>query len=107
MGVRRAMALVLAIAWGLGGAAMGQGYGQADRDRPGDATIRADLARAPAERPGEPVRVQVRKIWDAAPHNAFTDLVRFKDGWLCAFREGRAHASPDGALRILASPDGR
>jgi hypothetical protein len=48
----------------------------------------------------------VRKIWDQAPHNAFTDLARFKDRWFCAFREGKAHVSPDGALRVLTSADG-
>src|SRR5262245_44914769 len=48
----------------------------------------------------------VRKIWDAAPHNAFTDLVRFQGGWYCAFREGQAHVSPDGALRVITSRDG-
>jgi hypothetical protein len=51
--------------------------------------------------------VEVRKIWDQAPHNAFTDLIRFKDEWFCVFREGRAHVSPDGALRVLTSRDGR
>jgi hypothetical protein len=50
--------------------------------------------------------VSVRKIWDAAPHNAFTDLARFDDRWVCAFREGKAHVSPDGALRVLMSADG-
>jgi hypothetical protein len=51
--------------------------------------------------------VEVRRIWDRAPHNAFTDLVRFHDRWFCVFREGTAHASSDGALRVLTSPDGR
>ena len=51
--------------------------------------------------------VEARKIWDHAPHNAFTDLIRFKDEWLCVFREGSAHVSPDGALRVIASVDGR
>lgn len=50
--------------------------------------------------------VDARKIWDQAPHNAFTDLIRFKDRWLCVFREGKAHVSADGALRVLASADG-
>ncbi len=50
--------------------------------------------------------VQVRKIWDSAPHNAFTDLIRFKGAWYCVFREGKAHVSPDGALRVLRSSDG-
>ena len=47
------------------------------------------------------------RIWDKAPHNAFTDLVRFKDRWYCVFREGKAHVSPDGALRVIRSADGR
>jgi len=50
--------------------------------------------------------VSCQKIWDAAPHNAFTSLARFKDQWYCAFREGSAHVSPDGAIRILRSDDG-
>src|SRR5579863_6317118 len=54
----------------------------------------------------EPELVEVRKIWDRAPHNAFTDLLRFQDRWFCVFREGAAHVSPDGALRVLASSDG-
>jgi len=53
-----------------------------------------------------PELVDVRKIWDRAPHNAFTDLLRHKDRWWCVFREGRAHVSPDGALRVLTSADG-
>jgi hypothetical protein len=60
-------------------------------------------------RGAEPTRlelVEVRKIWDRAPHNAFTDLVRFRDAWFCAFREGQAHVSHDGALRVLTSADG-
>ncbi len=50
--------------------------------------------------------VEVRKIWERAPHNAFTDLVRFHDHWFCVFREGKAHVSPDGALRVITSKDG-
>src|SRR4051812_35589486 len=50
--------------------------------------------------------VEVRKISDRAPHSAFTDLVRFKGAWFCSFREGKAHVSPDGALRVLTSADG-
>jgi hypothetical protein len=51
--------------------------------------------------------IEVRKIWDQAPHNAFTDLVRFQDRWYCVFREGQGHVSPDGALRVITSPDGQ
>ncbi len=50
--------------------------------------------------------IEVNRIWDRAAHNAFTDLVRFHERWYCAFREGSAHVSPDGALRILSSADG-
>ena len=50
--------------------------------------------------------VSVKKIWDKAPHNAFTDLVRHDGQWLCVFREGQKHVSPDGALRVIGSKDG-
>jgi hypothetical protein len=50
--------------------------------------------------------LEVRKLWDRAPHNAFTDLTRYKGQWFCVFREGKAHVSADGALRVLTSPDG-
>jgi hypothetical protein len=49
---------------------------------------------------------EVKKIWDAGKHNAFTDLIRFKDRWYCTFREGDAHVGGDGKLRVLASADG-
>ena len=55
----------------------------------------------------EPVQlVEVKKIWDQAPHNAFTDLIRFQDRWFCVFREGQGHVSPDGAFRVITSSDG-
>ncbi len=50
--------------------------------------------------------VEHRSIWETAPHNAFTDLIRFQDQWWVAFREGKSHVSPDGALRIITSVDG-
>ena len=50
--------------------------------------------------------MDVRKIWDQAPHNAFTDLVHFGRCFFCVFREGEGHVSPDGALRVVASSDG-
>src|SRR5947208_12464860 len=56
--------------------------------------------------PSGPELLEARKIWDRAPHNAFTDLVRFKGEWFCVFREGTAHVSPDGALRVITSQDG-
>jgi len=57
--------------------------------------------------------IEVNKIWDKAPHSAFTDLVRWRDPasretndrFYCAFREGRGHVSTDGKIRILESKD--
>jgi len=54
----------------------------------------------------KPVLVEVQRIWDQARHNAFTDLLRYKGRWYCVFREGSAHVSPDGALRVIVSDDG-
>lgn len=50
--------------------------------------------------------ISVKKIWDRAPHNAFTDLIRFKNRWYCVFREGEGHAKGEGKLRVLVSKDG-
>ena len=50
--------------------------------------------------------ISVRKIWDRAPHNAFTDLIRFKNRWYCVFREGDGHVKGEGSLRVLVSKDG-
>lgn len=52
--------------------------------------------------------VDVRQISAAAPHSAFTSLIRTADkGWFCAFREGSAHVpGTDGEIRILNSADG-
>ncbi len=61
---------------------------------------------APKKKRRQPRLVSVRKIWDKAPHNAFTDLIHHNGRWVCVFREGQAHVSPDGALRVLGSADG-
>ena len=50
--------------------------------------------------------IDARRIWNAAPHSAFTSLVRHEGRFYCGFREGRGHASTDGRLRVLASEDG-
>jgi hypothetical protein len=50
--------------------------------------------------------VEVNKIWDKAPHSAFTDLARWNKRFYCALREGRGHVSTDGKIRILQSQDG-
>lgn len=49
--------------------------------------------------------LSVKRIWSAGKHNAFTDLVRFKGKFYCVFREGAAHVSPHGKIRILVSSD--
>ncbi len=50
--------------------------------------------------------MRLRMIWEAAPHNAFTDLIRYNDLWYCVLREGLGHASDDGRARIIRSRDG-
>jgi hypothetical protein len=53
-----------------------------------------------------PELVGVRKIWDAAPHSAFTDLVKFQDRWFCTFREGTGHVTAKAGIRVITSRDG-
>ncbi|MEN6534885.1 MAG: exo-alpha-sialidase, partial [Bryobacteraceae bacterium] len=65
------------------------------------------MACAPFIRAGEARIVEVRKIWSAGPHNAFTDLIRFQNRWYCVFREGAGHGSPDGRLRVITSKNGK
>ena len=57
------------------------------------------------------VNYTVTKIWDSAPHNAFTDMIRYKGKYFCTFREGTGHipakdGTGDGKIRILVSTDG-
>ena len=55
---------------------------------------------------GVPEIVEVRKIWDAARHNAFTDLIRFDGRWFATFREGERHVhGADGKIRVIVSDD--
>jgi hypothetical protein len=68
--------------------------------------IALPIARCDEPQSGRPVLVESRRIWNRAPHNAFTDLLRYQDRWYCVFREGKAHVSPDGALRVITSEDG-
>ena len=53
---------------------------------------------------------QVKKIWDSAPHNAFTDLIRFHNNFYCTFREASGHvpgvSGTNGKIRVLISNDG-
>jgi hypothetical protein len=58
----------------------------------------------------EPTVLNSKKIWDKAPHCAFTDLVRYKGKFYCTFREASDHVptfeGDDGKIRVLASSDG-
>lgn len=53
-----------------------------------------------------PELLESKKIWDASPHNAFTDLARWQDAWWCTFRESEGHVGGDGKIRVLTSRDG-
>lgn len=55
----------------------------------------------------DPKLLNVQKIWEEAPHNAFTDLARHRGEWYVTFREGEKHVSPDGKLRVITSRDGK
>jgi len=53
-------------------------------------------------------KIVVEKIWDKAPHSAFTDLIRFNNAWYCTFREAPRHVSgPVGRAMLLKSADGK
>jgi len=53
-----------------------------------------------------PALVSVTRIWDGGVHNAFTDLIRWRNRWYCTFREGDDHVGGNGRLRVLSSADG-
>lgn len=65
------------------------------------------LAQADNTEVARPELVDVQRIWDRAPHNAFTDLLRHDGVWYCVFREGSKHVSSDGSLRVITSADGK
>jgi len=67
----------------------------------------------------KPEIVSVKKIWDQAPHNAFTDLIRFQRKWFCIFREADFHGTRptkavmpegkegrNGEVRVIVSENG-
>ena len=55
--------------------------------------------------------ISVERIWDRAPHSAFTDLIEFNGKLYCTFREGTGHVpgkeGTNGTIRIIASSDGQ
>lgn len=53
-------------------------------------------------------QIQYQRIYGEAPHSAFTDLVRYKGNFYCAFREAPGHVSgPKGTARVIKSSDGK
>lgn len=55
-----------------------------------------------------PLLLSVQKIWDHSEHNAFPDLIFYRNNFYCAVRESDEHAGGrDGQVRILSSPDGK
>ena len=63
------------------------------------------VSHACADAPVTAEVLEVKRIWDRAPHNAFTDLLRWDERFWCVFREGRGHACTDGKIRVLESED--
>ena len=61
-----------------------------------------------ADSPVELELVRVKKVWDKAPHNAFTDLILYKNKLFLTFREAATHSyeAPTGNIRVLCSKDG-
>jgi hypothetical protein len=53
-----------------------------------------------------PELVSAQMIWNKAPHNAFTDLIHYRDRWYCTFREGEKHVGDNGKIRVISSNDG-
>lgn len=49
--------------------------------------------------------IRVTRVWDKEPHNAFPDLVQFKDYFYITFREGANHVGNEnnGKVRIVRS----
>jgi hypothetical protein len=58
------------------------------------------------EKESVPELISTYMIWNNATHNAFTDLIRFKDRWYCTFREGEKHVGDNGKIRVISSIDG-
>lgn len=55
--------------------------------------------------------LSVERIYDRAPHSAFTDLTEFQGKLYCTFREGTGHVpgkeGTNGTIRVISSADGQ
>ena len=58
------------------------------------------------EQERKPRLVAIRRAWDTAPHNGCADLTHFGGEIVAAVREGQSDVL-GGAIRIIASPDGK
>ncbi len=62
-----------------------------------------------AEMPIPNDTLEVTRIWDEGRHNAFTDLIRFRNRFYCTFREGESHVGSNekngGNVRVISSRD--
>jgi hypothetical protein len=74
--------------------------------RPGFTLFACSLFTLASLSANEPEVVSLARIWDRGRHNAFTDLIRWRDKWYCTFREADGHVGGDGQLRVLESTDG-
>ena len=55
-------------------------------------------------------QIKVRKIWDQAPHSAFTDILYVNGHFYCTFREAGSHVAwqgdDNGKIRVIRSENG-
>ncbi len=61
--------------------------------------------------PSDALLISTQRIWDNAPHNAFTDLELLNGQFYCTFREATQHGVPPagtqgGRIRVLRSSTG-
>ena len=48
--------------------------------------------------------IEVTKIWDRAPHSAFSDLICWRDRFVCASARAAAMCRPTGRFACLLPP---
>jgi hypothetical protein len=69
------------------------------------------LTASAQETPTQKYLLSVERIWERAPHSAFTDLVEFNGKLYCTFREGTGHVpgkeGTNGTIRVITSDDGQ
>ena len=55
----------------------------------------------------ENTEMEVLKVWDNGMYCAFPSLLKYRDRYYCAFREGVSHVDDEGYIRILCSENGK